>query len=165
MPAKPKKSSRPRTHDVPQPKTPSDERGTLLGFLDYLRDRVIAKIDGVPEPEIRTPGVDSGTNLLGLIKHLGYVERHQFLGEKPRSWPSTFRATAEETVAGLLAHYREAIRLANEVITAAPDLNTPVEGSSGPPLRWHLIHAIEETARHAGQMDIIRERIDGVTGR
>ena len=160
-----KPKSKPRRKDVPQPKTAPDERSTLLGFLDYLRDRVIAKVEGVPEPDARRPGVDSGTNLLGLVKHLGFVERNQFLHEKPASWPKTFTANDDETVEGLIADYRESIRLSNEAIAASEDLGSPVTGKSGPPLRWHLVHAIEETGRHAGQMDIIRERIDGATGR
>ena len=65
----------------------------------------------------------------------------------------------------MVADHREAVRLADEAIAACPDLGRPSEGSSGPRLPWHLVHAIEETGRHAGQMDITRERIDGATGR
>lgn len=153
-----------RPKDAPPPKTPPGEKATLVGFLDYLRDAVVAKVEGAPEPAVREPGVDSGTNLLGLVKHLGHVELAQFLGEAPSSWPKTFRPTAEDTVESLVAAYREAIGRADEALAAHDDLDEPLR-PTGPPLRWVLTHTIEETGRHAGQMDILRERIDGATGR
>jgi hypothetical protein len=117
----------------------------------------------VPEPAVRTPGVASGTNLLGLIKHLTAVERFYFLGAKVGSWPRTFTPTSRDTVGSVLAGYREAVAEANAVIAACDDLTQPV--GSGPSMRWLLTHMIEETGRHAGHADIIRERIDGATGR
>lgn len=63
-----------RRDDTPPPRTSGDEKNVLVGFLDYLRASVAAKLDGVGEPDVRAPGVSSGTNLLGLVKHLTSVE-------------------------------------------------------------------------------------------
>lgn len=138
----------------------------LLGLLDYLREAIAAKATGVPEPQVRTPGVPSGTNLLGLIKHLTYVERFYFLGEPITNMARTMRPTKRETVDGVLAGYRDAVARANEVVAACPDLTRPVPARpGGPSLRWVLAHMIEETGRHAGHADILREQIDGARGR
>jgi hypothetical protein len=147
----------------------ADEKTTLLGFLDYLREAIAAKVTGVPEPQVRAPGVPSGTSLLGLIKHLTHVERFSFLGEDSPNWPRTFKLTGSDTVEGVLAAYRAAVAEANTVIEACDDLTQPVprpaRPGSAPSMRWLLAHMIEETARHAGHADILREQIDGATGR
>jgi hypothetical protein len=153
-----------KRRDTPPPRTGAGERETLLGFLDYLRTSVAAKPEGAPEPQVRTAAVPSGTNLLGLVKHLAHVERFVFLGEKPASWPGTFRPEPEESVADVVAAYRGAVDRANEAIAAATDLAAPLR-PDGPSLRWALTHMIEETGRHAGHADILRELIDGATGR
>lgn len=155
--------------DSPPPHTGLAERDVLLGFLDYLRSCVIGKVEGAPEPQVRTPAVDSGTNLLGLLKHLGYVERFTFLGEAVSDWPSTFHARDDDTVDSLIEAYRTAISAANHVIAGCDDLEAPAarpsRGKTPPSMRWALVHMVEETGRHAGHMDILRELIDGTTGR
>lgn len=161
MTASPRRDTRP-------PRTGPTEKDTLLGFLDYLRTCVVGKVSGVGEPAVRTPGVASGTNLLGMVKHLTNVERFMFLGEVVSDWPATFHATADETVDGLIADYTDTIRRANEVIATFDDLEARVErpgAGDAPSMRWALTHMIEETGRHAGHMDILRELIDGATGR
>lgn len=155
--------------DTPPPRTGLAEKDVLVGFLDYLRTSAMAKVDGVAEPLVRTPGVASGTNLLGLIKHLAHVERYTFLGEPVTDWQATFHATPDETVGGLLAEYRDAIAEANRVIAECDDLEAaarrPARGGAAPSMRWALAHMIEETGRHAGHLDILRELADGATGR
>lgn len=149
--------------------TAPDEKSTLVGFLDYLRDAMAEKVAGVPEPEVRTAGVPSGTSLLGLLKHLTAVERFCFLEEPITAMPRTFRPTRGETVEGLLAEYREAIAQANRVVDTWTDLTQPAPRPPGralaPSMRWVLVHMIEETGRHTGHADILREQIDGSTGR
>jgi hypothetical protein len=158
-----------RRRDTPPPSTGPDEKDVLLRFLDYLRESAAAKVQGVPEPEVRTPGVPSGTNLLGLITHLTYVERFTFMDEDVSDWKATFHPRAEETVASVLAGYRDAVARSNEVIAACTDLTAPVRRLPGrkkaPTMRWALVHMIEETGRHAGHLDILRELVDGGTGR
>ena len=151
------------------PRTAADERATLLGFLDYLRAAIAAKAEGVPDPQVRAAGVPSGTSLLGLIKHLTFIERFHFLGEDVVDWGTTMRPTPDETAEGVLAGYREAIGRADEVVETYPDLALPAPRAprhgSAPSMRWVLVHMIEETGRHAGHADILREQIDGSTGR
>jgi hypothetical protein len=158
----------PRT-DTGPPRTGPDEKTTLRGFLDHLRGAVARKAADVPEPQVRTAGVGSGTNLLGLVKHLAHVERYYFLGERVDDWGATMRPAPEETVDGLLAGYRDAVERANQVIEACPDLTLPAPRAPrrgpAPSMRWVLVHMIEETGRHAGHADILREQIDGSTGR
>jgi hypothetical protein len=160
---------RPRAKDTGPPWTGADEKATLLGFLDYLRDAIAAKVADVPEPHVRTSGVPSGTNLLGLIKHLTRVERFYFLGEPIGNLRRTMRPAPGETVDGLIAEYRNTIEEANKVVEACTDLALPAPRPPGrglaPSMRWVLTHMIEETGRHAGHADILREQIDGTTGR
>ena len=162
-------TTRKRKRDDKPPSPADDERSTLLGFLDYLRNAIAGKLEGAPEPQVREPGVASGTNLLGLLKHVTAVERFVFLGEDAKSWPATFRPTAQDTVDSVLAGYRAAVDQANERILACDDLSGPAAASPGrgssPTMRWALTHMIEETGRHAGHADILRELIDGSTGR
>jgi Protein of unknown function (DUF664) len=168
MTSEPSRRPSRRRRDTPPPRTSSGERDVLVGFLDYLRTSAAAKVDGVPEPEVRTPGVASGTNLLGLIRHLTHVERYIFLGEDVADWPATFHAASDETVGGILTGYRDAIDAANQHIAGCADLCDPVgDGArkNAPSLRWALVHMVEETGRHAGHADILRELIDGKTGR
>ncbi len=158
-----------RARDTGPPRIDADEKATLLGILDRLRGAIADKAVGVPEPRVRTGGVPSGTNLLGLIKHLTFVERFYFLGEEIDDWGRTMRPSPEETVDGVVADYREAIGRANRVIEACTDLTLraprPPRRGPAPSMRWVLVHMIEETGRHAGHADILREQIDGSTGR
>ncbi|MEV4364066.1 DinB family protein [Nonomuraea sp. NPDC049625] len=158
-----------RSKDTTPPRTGADEKATLRGFLDYLRDAVADKVAGAPEPQVRTGGVPSGTNLLGLLRHLAFVERFYFLGEDVGDWRATMRPSTEDTVDGVLADYRKTVERANQVIDACPDLALPAPRAPrpgpAPSMRWVLVHLIEETGRHAGHADILREQIDGSTGR
>ncbi len=158
----------PRKDNGP-PQTGADEKATLLGFLDYLRISIADKAAGVPEPQVRAARVPSGTNLVGLVKHLTHVEQFYFLGQRVDDWRATMRPTPEETLDGVLAGYRDAVERANQVVEACPDLALPAPRPArrgpAPSMRWVLVHMIEETGRHAGHADILRERIDGVTGR
>ncbi|MFE0019496.1 DinB family protein [Amycolatopsis sp. NPDC059021] len=156
-----------RRRDTPPPRTGSSEIEVLRGFLDYLRSSIAAKVDGAPEPQVRTAAVPSGTNLLGLLTHLTFVERSLFLGDNVTDWQATFHATPEDSVAEVVARYREAVARANDVLDGCADPGAPIPrpGRSAPSIRWALTHMIEETGRHAGHADILRELIDGSTGR
>lgn len=160
---------RTRRGDTPPPRTGSSEREVLRGFLDYLRASVAAKVEGTPEPAVRTAGVSSGTHLLGLLNHLTQVERATFLGHRVTNWPATFHAAPTDTVADVLARYRTAVAQANDALDRHPELDAPLPhhrpNTPAPSTRWALTHLIEETARHAGHADILRELIDHTTGR
>lgn len=158
-----------RRRDTPPPRTGNTEAEVLRGFLDHLRAGVAAKVEDAPEPQVRTAGVPSGTNLLGLLTHLTAVEAATFLGAHVASWPATFRADPQDTVAEVVARYRDTVDRANRILDGCADLGAPVPhpdpGRRTPSVRWALTHMIEETGRHAGHADILREQIDGVTGR
>jgi len=158
---------RTRRRDTPPPRTGGDEKQVLRGFLDYLRTSIAAKVDGAPDAQARTPAVPSGTNLLGLLAHLTSVERAMFLGDTVTDWPATFHVAAEDKVDDVVARYRAAVERANEILDGCTDLGAPVPrgGRPAPSVRWALTHMIEETGRHAGHADILRELIDGTTGR
>lgn len=163
----PSTTGRRRRRDTPPPRTGSSEAEVLRGFLDYLRASIAAKVDGAPEPQVRTAMVPSGTNLIGLLNHLTHVERSLFLGDEVTDWQATFQTVAgvPEVVAG----YREAVDRANDVLDGCTDLAAPLPrprpGRPAPSVRWALTHMIEETGRHAGHADILRELMDGTTGR
>ncbi|MEU1998112.1 DinB family protein [Nocardia gamkensis] len=158
-----------RRRDTPPPRTGGSEAEILRGFLDYLRAAIAAKVDGAPEPRVRTAAVPSGTNLLGLLNHLTVVERSMFLGDEVTDWQATFQAAPTDSVADVVARYRDTVERANEILDGCSDLGAPVPRSRparpAPTLRWALTHMIEETGRHAGHADILRELIDGTTGR
>jgi hypothetical protein len=158
-----------RRKDAPPPRTANTEADVLRGFLDYLRASISTKVDGAAEPQVRAPAVPSGTNLLGLLNHLIAVESATFLGEKVTDWQATFQAAPQDSVADVVARYRATVDRANKVLDECADLGAPLPqlGRSGrsPSVRWALTHMIEETGRHAGHADILRELIDGTTGR
>ncbi|GAA3032512.1 DinB family protein [Actinokineospora globicatena] len=154
---------------MPRRDTRPPRTAGLRDFLDYLRTSVAAKVVGAPEPHVRTALVPSGTNLLGLLNHLTHVERSLFLGEEVTDWQATFQAAPTDTVADVVARYRSSIEEANAVLDRCDDLDAPVprprSSRAAPSVRWALTHMVEETARHAGHADILRELIDGSTGR
>ncbi|MGW4095958.1 DinB family protein [Mycobacterium sp. NPDC004974] len=162
-------TSRQRKHDNPPPRTANSEAEVLRGFLEYLRTSIAAKVDGAPEPMARTFSVPSGTTLLGLLNHLTHVERWIFLGEDVSNWQATFTVEPSDSIADVVARYRNAVGRANEVLDDCTDLGAPLPrsrpGRPAASVRWCLTHMIEETGRHAGHADILRELIDGTTGR
>jgi hypothetical protein len=159
--------------DVGPPSLNTDEKTTLIVFLDYLREALIVKTYGVVDAELRTAGVPSGTSLLWLLKHMIAVEYNWFewsyLGADVPVRDDEAEVGPEDTAAGLVAQYREAVARANAIIADCDDLDRPGKRSlrpdAPPSMRWLLVHMIEETARHAGHADILRERIDGAVGR
>ncbi|KAB2350244.1 DinB family protein [Actinomadura rudentiformis] len=163
------RTTRRNRRDTPPPRTGGSETEILRGFLDYLRTSMATKVDGAPEPQVRTAAVPSGTNLLGLLNHLTFVERSIFLGDNVTDWQATFRAAPADSVADVVSRYRDTVERANDVLDGCTDLGAPVPrpqpGRPAPSVRWALTHMIEETGRHAGHADILRELIDGTTGR
>lgn len=109
-----------RRRDIPPPRTGGNEIEVLRGFLDYLRASIAAKVDGAPEPQARTSAVPSGTNLLGLLNHLTFVERSMFLGDDVTDWQATFHAAPADSMADVVARYRDAVTRANDVLDGAP---------------------------------------------
>jgi uncharacterized damage-inducible protein DinB len=159
--------------------SPETERAGLCEFLDMQREALIDKLQGLSDEEARRAATSSSLSLLSLIKHSAIWERRWFqvivAGRRfPDEWPEvqseeldpTFRLTDEDTVETVVADYREQIAASREIVGSF-DLDTPCAwpGMANRNLRWVALHMIEETARHAGHADIIRETIDGSRGR
>lgn len=158
--------------DHAEPDLVGSERDVLLYYLNRMRDAVVRTSEGLTEQQQRTPGVESGTNLLGLVQHLTGVEKHWFQrvfldegGETKKSMDVPAGVTRDE----VLAAYRSACARSDEIVRACPDLSTmakianPGEDEKDS-LRRIMAHVLRETSRHAGHADILRELIDGATG-
>jgi uncharacterized damage-inducible protein DinB len=151
------------------------EKESLWASLDRHRDVVLWKIEGVNDDDLRRPMTPSGTHLLGLVKHLAAVEYEWFCKTFGRpteplpfddaDWDADLRVNADESTAEIVAFYGRARAAADAVIAALDPDDTGVTWTGETvSLRWVLIHMIEETARHAGHLDIARELLDGMVG-
>ena len=151
------------------------EKQSLFVSLDRHRDVVLWKLDGLTDEQLQAPMTPSGTSLLGLVKHLAAVEYGWFcetFGRETEPLPfdqedenADLRIDPHETTDEVLAFYARARVAADRVIDELDieDAGTAWFGDTVS-LRWVLIHMVEETARHVGHMDILRELIDGATG-
>jgi hypothetical protein len=148
---------------------------TLHAYLRAQREAVLWKLDGVSERDQRMPMTTSGTNLLGLVKHLAGLEREYFgtcLGrgepvELPAEPNADMWATEAESPASIVSAYRAAAQDADAAIAELPlDAPATVPWWDPPDTTLHrlLVHMLAETARHAGHLDILRETIDGERG-
>jgi uncharacterized damage-inducible protein DinB len=160
------------------PPVAGSEKEVLSGFLDFLRATMLCKLDGLSDEEVRRPHEPSGLTLLGIVKHLADVERSWFRdvfrGEDfSERWndpdPERYwRIEPGETTADILAFYNTEVEQARQIVAAAE--MSDVAKAELPPklaglqLRWIVTHMIEETGRHCGHADLIREAIDGRTG-
>ena len=146
------------------------ERPMLETFLDMYRDTVVAKVSGLSEQDARRRLVPSLTNAGGLVKHLRWVETgwfHQLFGDRAgtnkreHDRDTEFVLDPDEHLTTVVADYRAACARSRE-IAAAHDLDdvVPHHSMGEVSLRWVYVHLIEETARHAGHLDILREQLD-----
>jgi uncharacterized damage-inducible protein DinB len=160
--------------------TEQAEAVTLIKFLEAQRASVLAIVDGLDADKLVTPVVPSGWTPLGLIEHLGHAERHWFQevaggSAPPLPWPEdpdnpNDSFTTPRSAEVVFAFYRDQIEIANAVLASTP-LSAPPLGRHNRPsadkvtdFRYIVLHMIEETARHAGHLDIARELLDGRTG-
>jgi uncharacterized damage-inducible protein DinB len=147
------------------------EREVLESFLDFQRGVVRRKAAGLSEQEARRRLVPSATTIAGLLKHLALVEHNWFeriLAQRPSRLPEpddSFAVGEDETVEDVLAAYDAACARSRELAAKFElDHVVPQEELGQVSLRWIYAHMIEETARHAGHADILRELTDGSTG-
>jgi hypothetical protein len=149
------------------------ELDTALAFLSFARTWVLKKVEGLDEEQLRRRLVVSDTTLLGLVQHLADAERYWFgytLAGDPTYADVDFdmRIAPHRSADQVIGGYRTAIAESDAYIHAANGLDArtahPVNDEPLT-LRWVLAHMTSETARHAGHADILRELIDGVTGR
>lgn len=151
-----------------------NERDMLLAFNNQQRAAVLWKLEGLTDTQLRAVHEVTQFSLLGLLKHLIRVERTWFqqrlLGEAIEGQPNDDTAwvpTEAETFEALAVQYRKAWKRSNEIARSLP-LDSPTwrpgETEPGPSLQWVLLHMIEETSRHLGHADVMRQSIDGATG-
>lgn len=151
-----------------------DERELLDRFLDYQRATVILKAEGLSYQDAARRLLPSLTTVTGMLRHLADVER-SWVSEVFAGQPydrryggdddpdGEWRVTAADSLAEAIADYQAACAESRAVL-AGRDLDDQCVGGPPAQLRWVLLHLIEETARHAGQLDVVRELLDGVTG-
>ncbi|HET9422804.1 MAG TPA: DinB family protein [Nocardioides sp.] len=161
----------------------TDERTTLIAFLDWTRDTLRMKTEGLDAEQLDTALPPSDMTLGGLLKHMAYVEDWwfgvSFAGRPPAApfddvdweadndweWHSASGATPEE----LRGLFDRCVENSDQVITAARSLDEigarrHSKTGEGINLRWMLVHMIEEYSRHNGHADLIRQSVDGSTG-
>ncbi|MFI7063882.1 DinB family protein [Kribbella sp. NPDC050124] len=157
-----------------------DAKQTLHTYLRSARGALVWKLEGLSEYDVRRPLTPTGTNLLGLVKHLAIVEAGYFGETFDRPYPEHLPwwdddaepnadawATEDETRADIVDCYRRVWDHADATIDAL-DLDAPGRVPWWPEgdvtLHRILVHVLAETNRHAGHADIVREQLDGATG-
>jgi len=167
---------------------PEDQ--ALLAFLDAQRHSVLKIVEGLPEEAWQTPVVPSGWTVAGMLWHLCGVEHHWLqhvttgvIEERPPdeeggdeeegAYDPEAAFTCHWSSADLIAGYRDECRRSDEVLAVTPlpaaprglaFHHDPEYTKQITNVRWIVLHVIEETARHAGHLDIARELLDGRTG-
>lgn len=161
--------------------TLSDPGELLAGYLDYYRDALLRKLDGLSDQEMRNSRLPSGWVPLGLLKHLAYVElrwlRWGFAAEPvDEPWgdeaegETTWHLEPGETVQDVMAFFEEQCARSRAIVAGARLTDLATSGGrfspdrDMPTLAWILFHVLQEYARHVGQLDVARELADGATG-
>ena len=157
----------------------SGERELLTGYLDWYRAVVEHKVEGLSFSDGARQLTASGLSPLGIVKHLGWVEYNWFRyvvgGEDVEPPPRIdgdnavqFRLDPADSAESIVAFYRSEAEHARAVTSSIASLDQVSVRDSRifgkVTLRWVLVHMVEETARHAGHLDLMREEIDGRTG-
>ncbi len=162
---------------VPRTRPPEDgaERETLTGLLDFLRATVVTKVAGLTDEQaFGHPIPPSALTPAGVVKHLTGVERFWFsidFAGADLAWPwpeddphGNFPLAPGDTLARIMTAYVEECERSRRAVEHA-ELDDRAQGEGMEfNLRYALAHMIEETARHCGHLDLLRERIDGLTG-
>jgi uncharacterized damage-inducible protein DinB len=160
-----------------------DERTMLAGFLDYHRATLVWKASGLTQAQLAQPVPTSALTIGGLVKHLSLVEDSWFTDRfagagMPERWASVdwdadpdweHHSAADDRPEDVLAQYAESCsrsRVAYEAAGSLDQRSVGTDRGTDQPfsLRWIMLHMIEETARHNGHVDLLREAIDGTTG-
>jgi uncharacterized damage-inducible protein DinB len=156
-----------------------DERAGLLGYLAQQRLVLRIAAHGLTDEQARATPSASALSVGGIIKHVTRTERHwmdivlQRHSSDEQSYTDSFAVAAGESLAELLADFEQCAKETEAIVADIADLGQPVPVPKGVPwfpadvpawsVRWVLLHLIEETARHAGHADIVRESVDGAT--
>ena len=153
--------------DFEFPRDDADERELYLIWLDFLRGAVLRNLSGLDEEEAHRRPDGKLLPLAGIVNHLIGVERRWvdggMLGGPVVRHEEEFFPTLELTVAEVTRTYRERGERTDQIVRGLP-LDAANGLREGTTLRWTLLHLINETARHAGHADAVRELLDGATG-
>jgi uncharacterized damage-inducible protein DinB len=157
----------------------ADERAMLETWLDYHRDTLLWKCEGLEDEQLKTASCPpSNLTLLGLVRHMAEVERGWFssYAGTDKTWlfcteedlDGDFDNVADADAAADFETFRREVELFRRELPRIP-LDTTYTNVRGKQervfsLRWVYVHMIEEYARHNGHADLLRERIDGTTG-
>ncbi|WP_431033400.1 DinB family protein [Streptomyces sp. P6-2-1] len=156
--------------------TNTPEKKALSTFLAAQRAAVLAVVDGLGTEALTTPVLPSGWTPLGLVEHLGYAERHWFQEvvtgtAVPLEWPDDpAPLTTPRAPDIVFAFYADQCRRSDAVLARTSLDAAPLGHHPGPlgeefgDVRGIVLHLIEETARHVGHLDVVRELLDGRTG-
>ena len=165
--------ARPELHVArPEESAPADELPMARAWLTHLRESAIYKLEGLDHEQLRWRPAPTANSLGAIVVHLGYAERLWlrviFAGERmDMAWRQEM-FTLPDGWSGddIVSFYRAETAAADAVLDAGVSMDEPSRADIRPTtLRWVVVHLIEETARHAGHMDITRELLDGRTGR
>lgn len=159
----------------------ADEREALLSYLAQQRYVLRLAAYGLSDEQAQSTPTVSALSVGGLVKHVSAVERFWMdvvmqrvkVPDAGQDYENHFRLGPDETLASVMAGYVEAARETEDILGAVADLGQAVPLPSGVPwfpkdvdawsVRWVVLHLIEETARHAGHADMVREALDGAT--
>jgi uncharacterized damage-inducible protein DinB len=159
-----------------QPVSTGSERPVLEAFLDFHRQVLVSKVDGISDNQARHRRVPSKTTLAGLIKHMIGVERGWFaevlggrdpeaIGPNVGGGEESWDLAENETISSLTSEYEQTCEQSRQTAARfALDDAVPEPNMGQVSLRWIYVHMIEETARHVGHADILREQTDGAAG-
>jgi uncharacterized damage-inducible protein DinB len=164
---------------------PVETKSVLHEYLQSGRDALLWKLEGLGERDLRMPRTPTGTNLIGIVKHMANVELGYFGDTFGREWPTPgervseeafevdpqadWYATESETAQGIIDLYRRVWSFADATIDELSLDATgrvpwwPAERNTVT-LQRIMVHVLDDLARHAGHADILREQIDGVAG-
>jgi len=152
------------------PRRSGDALGTLRALLDYQRTSLVAKVEGLTAEQAAWSPVPSGTSLLWLVGHMADAEQTwvvvRFAGREV-TLPGGATSGVSDDLDRAVGAYRATWAVVDAVLDGAGPTDRCRADDTEPPvdLVWVLAHLVEETARHAGHADILRELIDGTTGR
>jgi hypothetical protein len=169
---------------VPQTEEPpgslADPRELLDAFLDYYRDAVLRKLGGLSAHDLRSSRLPSGWTPLELLGHLTWVERRWFgwgFAAEPMEQPwgdqgsdGRWHVPAEESTEAVVARFTAQRARSAAIVAGAPLAQRARTGGrftapdEAPTLGWIMFHVLQEYARHVGQLDVVRELIDGAVG-
>ncbi len=167
------------TVPFPSPTNPApDRREVLLGYLAFFRSVVTGKLAGLPDDVLRTSVLPSGWSPLELVHHLAHVEHRWlewgFLGDQVDDpWADhvdgRWQVAAEDTADDVVRRLAEQAERSDTIVRAheLDEVGAPGarwDGAAPATLERVLLHLVQEYARHAGHLDVVRELIDGSTG-